>query len=82
MEVQADISETASAVTCVSEKSGSASTKALAGSILNSYKPSLNCDPMNSNDDVTSERVRFDSMIYVLDGQTFQASLDQVRQNA
>lgn len=77
MEVQADISETAS---CVSEKSGSASTRALAGSILNSYKPTLNCDPANSSDDVTSERVRFDNMIYVLDGQSFQAPLDQVRQ--
>lgn len=78
MEVQADVSETASAVTCVSEKSGSASTKALAGSIL-SYKPTLNCDQVSSNDDGTSERVRFDNMIYVLDGQAFQAPLDQVR---
>lgn len=48
LEVQADISssETASAVTCVSEKSGNtlndtASTRALAGSVL-SYKPSVN----------------------------------------
>lgn len=47
LEVQADISssETASAVTCVSEKSGNtlndtASTRALAGSVL-SYKPSV-----------------------------------------
>lgn len=75
MEVQADVSETASAVTCVSEKSGSASTKALAGSILN-YKTTANCD--QTNDDGTSERVRFDNMIYVLDGQAFQAPLDQV----
>lgn len=78
MEVQADVSETASAVTCVSEKSGSASTKALAGSIL-SYKTNANCDQLVSNEDGTSERVRFDNMIYVLDGQAFQAPLDQVR---
>lgn len=77
MEVQADVSETASAVTCVSEKSGSASTKALAGSIL-SYKTNANCDQLVSNDDGTSERVRFDNMIYVLDGQAFHAPLDQV----
>lgn len=73
MEVQADISETASAVTQVSEKSGSASTKALAGSIL-SYKQG-NCDQVG--EDGTSERVRFDNMIYVLDGQ-YTAPLDQV----
>lgn len=77
MEVQADVSETASAVTCVSEKSGSASTKALAGSIL-SYKTNANCDQLVSNEDGTSERVRFDNMIYVLDGQAFHAPLDQV----
>jgi hypothetical protein len=78
LEVQADVSETASAVTCVSEKSGSASTKALAGSILN-YKTTANCDQtMMSNEDGSSERVRFDNMIYVLDGQAFQAPLDQV----
>jgi hypothetical protein len=77
LEVQADVSETASAVTHISEKSGSASTKALAGSILN-YKPT-NCDQVSTNDDGTSERVRFDNMIYVLDGQAFQAPLDQVR---
>lgn len=71
------MSETASAVTCVSEKSGSASTKALAGSIL-SYKTNANCDQLVSNDDGTSERVRFDNMIYVLDGQAFHAPLDQV----
>ncbi|CAG9806523.1 unnamed protein product [Chironomus riparius] len=72
LEVQADISETASAVTQVSEKSGSASTKALAGSIL-SYKQG-NCDQVG--EDGTSERVRFDNMIYVLDGQ-YTAPLDQ-----
>lgn len=71
------MSETASAVTCVSEKSGSASTKALAGSIL-SYKTNANCDQLVSNEDGTSERVRFDNMIYVLDGQAFHAPLDQV----
>lgn len=84
LEVQADVSETASAVTCVSEKSGNnghdtASTKALAGSILN-YKQ------VNS-EDATSERVRFDNMIYVLDGQKdgdcwYTAPLDQVRRNS
>lgn len=82
LEVQADISETASAVTCVSEKSGNnghdtASTKALAGSILN-YKQ------VNYDQDASSERVRFDNMIYVLDGQKdgdcwYTAPLDQVR---
>jgi hypothetical protein len=61
-------------VTCVSEKSGSASTKALAGSILN-YKQA-NCDQI-TNEDGASERVRFDNMIYVLDGQ-YTAPLDQV----
>jgi hypothetical protein len=75
LEVQADISETASAVTCVSDKSGSASTKALAGSILN-YKQA-NCDQTMSTEDGASERVRFDNMIYVLDGQ-YSAPLDQV----
>lgn len=78
LEVQADVSETASAVTCVSEKSGSASTKALAGSILN-YKTTTNFDQTVTNEDGTSERVRFDNMIYVLDGQAFQAPLDQVK---
>jgi len=75
LEVQADISETASAVTSVSEKSGSASTKALAGSIL-SYKQG-NFDQVMLGEDGTSERVRFDNMIYVLDGQ-YTAPLDQV----
>jgi hypothetical protein len=75
LEVQADVSETASAITCVSEKSGSASTRALAGSILN-YKQA-NCDQQISNEDGGSERVRFDSMIYVLDGQ-YSAPLDSV----
>lgn len=59
----------------MSEKSGSVSTKALAGSIL-SYKQG-NCDQVLSNEDGTSERVRFDNMIYVLDGQ-YTAPLDQV----
>lgn len=87
LEVQADVSETASAVTCVSEKSGNhgldtASTKALAGSILN-YKP-VNYDHGASSEDATSERVRFDNMIYVLDGQKdgdcfYIAPLDQVK---
>lgn len=85
LEVQADVSETASAVTCVSEKSGNnghdtASTKALAGSILN-YKQ-VNGELLG--EDATSERVRFDNMIYVLDGQKdgdcwYTAPLDQVR---
>lgn len=85
LEVQADVSETASAVTCVSEKSGNnghdtASTKALAGSILN-YKQ-INYD-QSAGEDATSERVRFDNMIYVLDGQKdgdcwYTAPLDQV----
>ncbi|CAO1433764.1 unnamed protein product [Diamesa tonsa] len=83
LEVQADVSETASAVTCVSEKSGqltnandTASTKALAGSIL-SYK-------QNAGEDGTSERVRFDNTVfYVIDGQKemgdcwYTAPLDQ-----
>lgn len=83
LEVQADVSETASAVTCVSEKSGAnghdtASTKALAGSILN-YK-----QVEALSEDASSERVRFDNMIYVLDGQKdgdcwYPAPLDQVR---
>lgn len=87
LEVQADISETASAVTCVSEKSGNnghdtASTKALAGSILN-YKQ-VNGDPSVLGEDAMSERVRFDNMIYVLDGQKdgdcwYTAPLDQVQ---
>lgn len=70
--MQADVStsETASAVTCVSEKSGNtlndtASTRALAGSIL-SYKQQMNND--SSNEDGASERVRFDNTIcYVYD---------------
>lgn len=71
LEVQADVStsETASAVTCVSEKSGNtlndtASTRALAGSIL-SYKQQMND---SSNEDGASERVRFDNTVcYVYD---------------
>lgn len=71
LEVQADVStsETASAVTCVSEKSGNtlndtASTRALAGSIL-SYKQQMND---SSYEDGASERVRFDNTIcYVYD---------------
>uniref|UniRef100_U5EF97 RBR-type E3 ubiquitin transferase n=1 Tax=Corethrella appendiculata TaxID=1370023 RepID=U5EF97_9DIPT len=73
LEIQADVSsETASAVTCVSEKSGekslndTASTKALAGSIL-SYKHQM--DSNNFSEDGTSERVRFDNTVcYVIDG--------------
>lgn len=87
LEVQADVSETASAVTCVSDKYASnshdtASTKALAGSILN-YKQ-VNYDQSTLGEDATSERVRFDNMIYVLDGQRdgekdwYTAPLDQV----
>lgn len=88
LEVQADISETASAVTCVSEKSANnchdtASTKALAGSILN-YKQ-VNYDQSTLGEDATSERVRFDNMIYVLDrhkdGDWYTAPLDQVTLN-
>jgi hypothetical protein len=63
LEVQADISssETASAVTCVSEKSGNtlhdtASTRALAGSIL-SYKQQM--DSSNLSEDGMSERIRY-----------------------
>ncbi|KAJ6638021.1 E3 ubiquitin-protein ligase RNF19A [Pseudolycoriella hygida] len=62
LEVQADVSssETASAVTCVSEKSGNtlhdtASTRALAGSIL-SYKQQ---DSSNLSEDGMSERIRY-----------------------
>jgi E3 ubiquitin-protein ligase RNF19A len=70
LEVQADVSssETASAVTCVSEKSGgnlsndTASTRALAGSIL-SYKN--HTDSSNVSED--GERVRFDSNVYLID---------------
>lgn len=82
LEVQADVSETASAVTCVSEKSGhnghdSASTRALAGSILN-YKQ-VNSEVLG--EDASSERVRFDNMIYVQkDGECwYTAPLDHVR---
>lgn len=88
LEVQADISssETASAVTCVSEKSGNtlndtASTRALAGSIL-SYKHQL--DSSNVSEDGVSERVRFDNTVcYVIDGKKdcsdvwYTAPLDQ-----
>lgn len=90
LEVAADISETASAVTCVSDKSNNngndtSSTKALAGSILN-YKQ-VNYDQSGTlGEDTTSERVRFDNMIYVLDGQKdgdcwYTAPLDQVRES-
>lgn len=85
---QADVSETASAITCVSDKSGhtghdSASTRALAGSILN-YKQ-VNGDQIS--EDTSSERVRFDNMIYVMDGQKegdcwYTAPLDQVRRSS
>ncbi|XP_052888150.1 E3 ubiquitin-protein ligase RNF19A-like isoform X1 [Anopheles moucheti] len=72
LEVQADVStsETASAVTCVSEKSGNtlndaASTKALAGSIL-SYKQQAESSAFS--EDGTSERVRFDNTVsFVID---------------
>lgn len=88
LEVQADVSssETASAVTCVSEKSGNtlndtASTRALAGSIL-SYKHQL--DSSNVSEDGVSERVRFDNTVcYVIDGKRdcsdvwYTAPLDQ-----
>lgn len=69
MEVQADVSssETASAVTCVSEKSSNSSTKALAGSIL-SYKQHIDSSN-NISEDGVSERVRFDNTVcYVIDG--------------
>jgi len=80
LEVQADVSETASAVTCISEKSGTASTKALAGSILN-YKQAEHSTALS--EDGASERVRFDNMIYVMEGQKdgdcwYTAPLDQV----
>lgn len=78
LEVQADIStsETASAVTCVSEKSGNtlndtASTKALAGSILSyrAYQMASDSACFSASEDGASERVRFDSNIcYVIDG--------------
>lgn len=80
LEVQADIStsETASAVTCVSEKSGNtlndtASTKALAGSILSYRAYQMASDSAcfsASEDGGSSERVRFDSnLCYVIDGE-------------
>ncbi|XP_055325034.1 E3 ubiquitin-protein ligase RNF19B-like [Sitodiplosis mosellana] len=66
MEVQADVSasETASAVTCVSEKSNNtqndnASTRALAGSM---YKQHIGSS--NVSEDGASERVRFDNIVY------------------
>ncbi|CRL05268.1 CLUMA_CG018058, isoform A [Clunio marinus] len=87
LEVQADISETASAITCVSEKSANnghdtASTKALAGSILNYRHVNAYDQSLILSEDTTSERVRFDNMIYVLDGQKegdcwYTAPLDQ-----
>ncbi|XP_031619580.1 E3 ubiquitin-protein ligase RNF19B-like [Contarinia nasturtii] len=65
MEVQADVSasETASAVTCVSEKSNNtqndnASTRALAGSMYKQHIGSSN------SEDGVSERVRFDNIVY------------------
>lgn len=70
LEVQADIStsETASAVTCVSEKSGNtlndtASTKALAGSILSYRAQQMATDSacFSASEDGASERVRFDN---------------------
>ncbi|XP_053682134.1 E3 ubiquitin-protein ligase RNF19B-like isoform X2 [Sabethes cyaneus] len=77
LEVQADIStsETASAVTCVSEKSGNtlndtASTKALAGSILSYRAQQMATDSacFSASEDGASERVRFDSTVcYVID---------------
>ena len=86
MQADVSLSETASAVTCVSEKSGvlalndSASTKALAGSIL-SYRQ--NNEP--SAEDGTSERVRFDNTVcYVIDGKKeaselwYSGAIDQV----
>ncbi|KAL5283736.1 RNF19B family protein [Megaselia abdita] len=76
LEVQADVStsETASAITCVSEKSANmandnASTKALAGSIL-SYKQQN--DSANASEDGTSERVRFDTTVSYVDGKKDQ----------
>nr|XP_029733796.1 E3 ubiquitin-protein ligase RNF19B-like isoform X2 [Aedes albopictus] len=78
LEVQADIStsETASAVTCVSEKSGNtlndtASTKALAGSILSYRAHQMATDSacFSASEDGASERVRFDNTVcYVIDG--------------
>ncbi|XP_055631763.1 E3 ubiquitin-protein ligase RNF19B-like isoform X2 [Toxorhynchites rutilus septentrionalis] len=78
LEVQADIStsETASAVTCVSEKSGNtlndtASTKALAGSILSYRTQQMATDSacFSASEDGASERVRFDNAVcYVIDG--------------
>lgn len=76
--MQADIStsETASAVTCVSEKSGNtlndtASTKALAGSILSYRAQQMATDSacFSASEDGASERVRFDNTVcYVIDG--------------
>lgn len=70
LEVEADISasETASALTCESEKSGAnaidtASTRALAGSILN-YRQVCSS---NVSEDGVSERVRFDNVCHVID---------------
>lgn len=85
MQADVSLSETASAVTYVSEKSGNladtASTKALAGSIL-SYRQ--NNEP-SASEDGTSERVRFDNTVcYVIDGKKdssevwYTAPLDQV----
>ncbi|XP_058458960.1 E3 ubiquitin-protein ligase RNF19B-like isoform X1 [Malaya genurostris] len=80
LEVQADIStsETASAVTCVSEKSGNtlndtASTKALAGSILSYRAHQMTTDSacFSASEDGASERVRFDNTVcYVIDGRS------------
>lgn len=62
LEVQADISETASAVSDKSAQNGhdGASTKALAGSLLNYKQAEI------ATEDTASERVRFDNMIYVM----------------
>lgn len=77
MQVDISTSETASAVTCVSEKSSNtlndtASTKALAGSILSYRAYQMASDSAcfsASEDGGSSERVRFDSNVcYVIDG--------------
>lgn len=93
LEVQADVStsETASAVTCVSEKSGNtlndtASTKALAGSIL-SYKQQAESSAFS--EDGASERVRFDNTVsFVIDSKKdscdflYSIPSDQVNNNS
>ncbi|XP_055375853.1 E3 ubiquitin-protein ligase RNF19B-like [Condylostylus longicornis] len=85
LEVQADVSlsETASAVTCISEKSGNisndtASTKALAGSIL-SYRQQTN-DYSNVSEDGISERNRvLDVAVTDQDSQVDKASVGSCR---